>query len=244
MEVKKVTVEQVLAAALLKFGSVDYIDMVLLMALIKMKTKMEIADNMYRTLEMIITEEDRRIKLKPGLDFDSNLLAGSKRAFPVRRLLEGMVCKELRDFMNDLDVEFLVLKKMEFLPIVPYNLLGHYFSLVQREAVEEHIQSGSMMAIWNDELGVMDFRQLIITPLGLAKRFMSEYASDVELFKTALEQEGFDTTSLLDYFVSISQQLDGPITEILSIAKFREFDETYDQYPFKRIREAKKTDED
>lgn len=216
MRKSEVTLNELIAGALLKFGRVDSIDMILLMYLIK--DSVDIVNNSYNHNYFFMS--DGIIKLNE--EYTKRLFIAVDNDMFLDRLQGNVV----RNYLNDLDVSEFLLRKIKLLGSINVENYRHFFSSSQISLIDMLRDKGYVC----DK--IIDGSRIIkITKKGELSLFLVDNHNEIDKFRKELQSNGYDDI-LLEAFL-ITQDLDKWLKDILTIENFLVFCDNYDKCPYK-----------
>lgn len=213
MERMKITMENLLAGLLCKFGEVDLIDVDIV-------------------VDYCICND---IVVKRSTD-DMNGLAEfvEKTSYgylvkddEVRRALDEKQGELVRSFLEAINVEDMALKRALILGVVPVAEVADKFNKLEVEAVDGLVQKGLLRISWNDDVPHEDYEVICLTKLGEKRLFELECFRFVEEFRQLLQSSGYDV-GLMDDFLVVQDFTKG-VYDILNLDNFLDFCNTYDR---------------
>lgn len=213
---KKVTLEQLMAGALLKFGKIDSVDMVLLMGGIFNTCELVDDKSNYFTLVngTVVLNEDYVNKF---YQVDNDILLEK---------LQGSIIKE---YMDSLDVLEFVLRKIKLYGNGGINLdnIKNIFSEKQLDIIDELYEKGYIINYFYEESIYDDYMSVKFTKKAEVYLFMKDNNNIINEFINYLKKSGYNYLLLEDFL--ISQDLDINIKNILTVENFLLFCSTYDR---------------
>ena len=219
-----VTLENLIAGAVLKFGFVDNLDMVLLMGGFKKDIDYQNIDG----ISKYIDNGNQRISLKSPYTLDTNISIIKEGDFTLRDYLilkQGDIVKK---YLDNLDLKQFVLRKMKLLFSVRKENLKNLFNEVELPVLFELHNLGFVTMKWNDDIPYEDYEEIILTKQGEVELFIADNKAVVESFVKKLESLQYDSNLLRDFLATISD-LDSYILDNYSIGEFEIFGSSYDR---------------
>lgn len=221
---REVTLENLVAGAILKFGFVDSLDMTLLMSGMKNK----IVYQKITGLAKYIDYDKNQICLQQGYALDTNLRDNEDKPFLLKDYLylkQGSIVKK---YLETLNLKQFVLRKIKLLFSVRKDNLNNLFNEVELATLGELFALGLITEKWNDDVPYEDYEEVVITKQGEVELFLIDNAVSVQAFEQTLESFQYDSSLLRDFLASIPD-LDSYVLTKYSVGDFELFGRTYDR---------------
>lgn len=214
--------EQLVAGALIKFGTIKLEDIELLKIMARKKDILcDDRDKLYKlmlTNQIVITDNDISLAKK----YDENS--------PEISELKNIATQEVNNFFDKLDLEYYVLRKIQHKEAVNKDLLSAEFSPIECEIIEELIEKQMLTTTWNDDIPHDDYLEIKLSPKGKAKIFCDDHCEAITDFEDELESKCFNKNLLPEFL--LEQDLTDTPTSILTIENFIRFCHKYDRCEF------------
>lgn len=213
MQKVKITFENMLAGLLLRFGKVNMTDLIVVQ---------NDLFNRYGILMSPFAIDYRGISnhiMKVGDNYYP--LEGSKE------VLEEKQGESMKIYLEGLNVEDLVLLKIDEMDNVPEYQVANMFCEEQEKVISKLVDDLKVVYVWNNDVPYDDYQELQLTFLGRARVFEIQNSSEVEEFRQLLTSEGYDA-SLIPEFLR-RQDFTKGVYEILNIDNFLLYCCTYDR---------------
>ena len=213
MKIEKVTINQIFAGALLKFGSLDSVDMTLLMG--DIQNICDVSDDEYYIDNYfvlcngdILLNEDWF--LKHWGTFDNKIL----------ERLQGSIVKE---YMDNLDMLMFTLRKIRLfgLGCVVKETLFESFSSKQLKCIDELYQKSLIEDYVQEDSRYGNYVAVRLTQEGKLQLFKIDNKNAIENFLKIVRYNGY-SDMLVDQFL-LEQDLDGNCYEILNLINYNDF---------------------
>ena len=215
MEKVKITFENMFAGLLLRFGKVNRIDLEI------------IQNDIYSKYGILMS--------KFALDYmgiSRYIINIGDMYYPInsdeaKAVLEEKQGKDMKTYLETLNVEDMVMLKLSSYGAVPDYMIGTVFSDEQEKVLSKLQDDLQVIYVWNNDIPCDDYQELQLTSFGEARVFELEYKTQVEEFKELLKSEGYDIGLIPDFLRA--QNLTMGIYEILNIDNFLYYCSTYDR---------------
>lgn len=215
--------EQLLASLLLKFKSIDHLALKLIGD--------EISKIKYVTFRFESTDIKSYIEETPfgyrvkeeSLDDEGNILPN------VKVILEGYIDEVVNTYMNNLNVEDLVIKKVADMEILTPADISHKFSEEENKSIRGLVENGILVNIWDDDITNKEYMQVILSDTGKKRAFELTFPEYVEEFRKLVASSGYDA-SLIDEFLIVQDYSKG-VYEILNLDNFLKYCESIGKNP-------------
>lgn len=230
MEKAKVTFNQLIAGALLKFGKIDSADMTLLMYGIN--DSLELVDNEFECLDEYFVMADGSIMLNNSYVEKINKNINNN-------LLERMQGNAVKEYLDNLDMNVFVLRKIKLLGLgcVPKDDIIHCFSVKQIHVIAELYNKGYIIDYWHEECIYDDYQAIKLTKRGELEIFLVDNQKEITKFSRLLKKHGYDILLIQSFL--ITQDLEKSPLDILTIQKFMAFCNEFDRCPYAQTQEIK-----
>jgi hypothetical protein len=213
MEKVKVSFENILASLLVRFGKANVTDI---------KVIQDDLFNKYGILMSPFALDYRGISnhiMKVGDNYYP--LDGSKTVLEEK---QGTV---MSDYLSNINIEDLVLLKINELGSVSEYQIGTVFCDEQEKVISKLVDDLKIVYVWNSDVPYDDYQELQLTFLGNSRVFELQNSSEIEEFRQLLITEGYDA-SLIPEFLR-RQDFSKGVYEILNIDNFLLYCCTYDR---------------
>ena len=219
-----VTLENLIAGAVLKFGFVDNLDMVLLMGGFKKNIAYQNVDGISKYIDNV----NQRISLKSSYTLDTNISIIKEGNFTLRDYLTLKQGDVVKEYLENLDLKHFVLRKIKLLFSVRKESLRDLFNEVELSVLFELYNLGLIMMKGNDDIPYEDNEEIILTKQGEVELFIFDNKTSVESFVKKLNSLQYDPSLLRDFLATIPD-LDSYILDNHSISEFEIFGSSYDR---------------
>ena len=219
-----VTLENLIAGAVLKFGFVDNLDMVLLMGGFKKNIAYQNVDGISKYIDNV----NQRISLKSSYTLDTNISIIKEGNFTLRDYLTLKQGDVVKEYLENLDLKHFVLRKIKLLFSVRKESLRDLFNEVELSVLFELYNLGLIMMKGNDDIPYEDNEEIILTKQGEVELFIFDNKTSVESFVKKLDSLQYDPSLLRDFLATIPD-LDSYILDNHSISEFEIFGSSYDR---------------
>lgn len=218
MEVKEITLSQLIAGSLIKFDRVDKYDLSIL------------AQGLRST--------DQTILLVPEISKEINKITRTRKNVTSLKgkfseldstndFLNSIQGEVVKGYLDNLDMELFTLRKINYFGEIPAISIGNNLNHLQIEAFVEVIKKGQVDVCWNEDAIYEDYEVFFVTGKGLVRIFLDDNKDAVESFKKELIALNYDE-SLLDDFL-LTQDLGKHYDEVLTVYNFKKFCSEYDR---------------
>lgn len=207
--------EQLIAGGLSIFGKLEALDIEILTNMLKKQYDQR--KSISRLFDYI-SINNGTLLVRDNLGIDEEELTSDLR------IIAGT---EICEFLDSLDMEEFVLRKITEIEDVKEDELNQQFSEIERQAINKLIEKKMLTVVWNDDIPSEDYREIKITQLGNAKIFCEDYESDIIKFEEELANQNFDQKLLPEFLYT--QDLSKPACTVLTIENFLDFCHTYDR---------------
>lgn len=223
MKKKKVTFNELIAGALLKFGKVDSVDITLLMNGIS--SVADVVNNDRDCMENYFIVSDGSVLLNDS--YIKRMYKGINNVSLER--MQGSVVKECLD---NLDIEIFTLRKVGLLKngLAPRDDVIHVFSVLQLYALKKLYQEGYVMDYWQDDSIYDDYLAITLTKRGMLQLFLLDNKKAIDRFASMLSNKSYN--ALLIQAFLITQNLDKHPVDILTLDNFMKFCNEFDLCPY------------
>lgn len=231
---KSLTMEQIIAGALLLGFDRLYSPDITLLAkdFLKKNSGYELKDldweYIYTGYELIdfdlehihkyIKSKDGKITLKDGLTMKSYITESSSNLDEILNQIAGT---QIRKYINDLDIEEFVLRKINNHELSEYDFEG-LFCDKQQETIDPLYEKGYLTRYWENDCKVTK-----LSKRGKLRLFKIDYAEELTKFTEKLKSMGYDV-NLLDDFL-LKQDLELSVWDVLNIENLEQFCNDYDR---------------
>ncbi len=202
----KITFENMLAGLLLRFGKVNMVDL---------RVVQNDLFNRYGILMSPFAIDYRGITnhmLKMGDNYYP--LVGEES----KRVLEEKQGQAMKDYLDSLNVEDLVILKIKEFGSVPEHLVGTMFCEEQEKILTKLEDELKIIYVWNDDVPYDDYREICLTSFGRVIAFELEYKEQVDEFRELLKSEGYDVNLVPEFLRA--QDFDRDVYDILNLDNF------------------------
>lgn len=224
MPTPQIRLEELIAGAICKFGSINSIDIVFLMGGLQ-NANIGLIDDANYTLSKYFDIDTCKFINGYSLDstdtyFDTD--------YTLRNLFESMQSTTTKKYLDSIDMEDFVLRKMRFLGPKQKEQLPELFSRSQLEVMEELFADCSLyMIITNNS------EEVSISQSGLQRLFIRDHKSDIEYFCRELDKAKLDSSYIEDYLYASNLQKNA--SQVLTIKAYKRY---LRAHRFNRIRKA------
>ena len=213
MEKVKVSFENILASLLVRFGKANVTD-------IKV-----IQDDLFNRFGVLISPF--------ALDYkgiSNHIMKMGDNYYPLegsKEVLEEKQGDFMSTYLANINVEDLVLLKINEMGNVPEYYIATAFSDEQEQVISKLVDDLKIVYVWNSDVPHDDYQELQLTFLGNARVFELQNKDEVEEFKQLLASEGYDINLIPDFLRT--QDFTKGVYEILNIDNFLLYCCTYDR---------------
>ena len=213
MEKVKVSFENILAGLIVRFGKANVTD-------IKV-----IQDDLFSRYGVLMSPFALDYK---GISAHITKIGDNYYALDdAKKVLEEKQGDFMKQYLTNINVEDLVLLKINELGTVPEYQEGMVFSEEQEQLLPKLADELKIVYVWNNDVPYDDYQEVQLTFLGRARVFELQYSEELEEFKTLLASEGYDV-SLIPDFLRVQDFTKG-VYEILNLDNFLLYCCTYDR---------------
>lgn len=218
MTKEKATFNQLVSGAVLKFGKVDSVDVTLLMYGINEESFIVSSECELESDYFVMA--DGSLMLDEGYTRNVNMMINNS-------LLERKQGDVVKRYLNNLNIEEFVLRKIKFLGdgCVTTDDLINSFSIVQINALKGLYKERYIMNYIHKDSEYGDYEAIKLTKRGELYLFLIDYKSEVEEFVRMLKAKGYNSLLLEAYL--ITQKLSRSSLEILTLENFLNFCDEY-----------------
>ena len=216
---KTINSEQLYAGALLKFGWLDNIDMVIILDSIRNHSDIEYIGMRNRKSEIYkYMQIDYGVTaLYPNYTLDTKVGSKAYGVITLRRKLELMMNKVVKEYFNNIDLYWFVLKKVNYMAGISGTCDIEAFNPLEQSIIFDLLSQGLLTKETSEE-EEFDFN---ITNLGKVYLFKKENKNLVDQFRMAIMSLGYRENDLDRYL--LTQSLNSNVSEILDVEKFKLF---------------------
>lgn len=216
MKKELITFDQLVALSFLKFVRIDEIDITLVLRDVKDIAEVSVRDD---TSEYFIMSDGSVILENRYIDkFYKNVDIS---------LFESLRCGKVLNYFKNLDMFEFMLRKIQLLS----NVCGDKFELNNNLSfIQKNILAQLYKKRYIDDYSCKDdemYESVRLTKRGELYLYLIDNKEKIDEFKKLLEVNGYDLT-FLDAFL-ISQDLNTPISEMLTINNFKVFCDNYEE---------------
>lgn len=221
---RKITLEQLIAGAILIFGKVDHIDIKLLESELKKQRLIVIPGSAKLYIGEYIKCENGVYSLKDGYNMGTIISDG----YTLAKELENVASTELLNVLFNMDINLFTLKKIKYLR-AKVDEEENTFNEEERKSILNLLENHLIVKTW-EGLAIYDEEQVFtITKKGEVKLFMAENPELIVSLEEMLKALRYDT-SLIPEFLE-TQNLDTFTIYIETIMDFEKFCSIYDRDP-------------
>lgn len=220
----EITLESLIAGALLKFGTVDSLDIALLMGGLKNVTVVDYIDG----LKQYMQYKQNIIRLKPEYTLDTNISPTANYLFPLRKYLNRLQGPIVKNYLENLNLIALVLKKIQISWAVPKNNLKNMFNDVELAIVNELLALNHIDVRWNDDVPYEDYEEIFVTKQGEVELYMYDNQEAIQSFQELLVSYNYNPYLIKDFLMSLPD-LNSYVLDKRSIGDFELFGSLYDR---------------
>jgi hypothetical protein len=213
MEKVKVTFENLLAGLLVRFGKANVTDI---------KVLQDDLFDRYGVLMSPFALDYRGISnyiMKMGDNYYP--LEGSDE------ILKDKQGEFMSAYLSNINLEDLVLLKINELGTVPEYQISNIFCDEQEMVMSKLVDDLKVVYVWNSDVPYDDYQEVQLTFLGNARVFELQNAKEVEEFRKLLSSEGYDIRLMSDFLRT--QDFSKGVYEILNIDNFLLYCSIYDR---------------
>lgn len=220
-EKKTMSSEQFYAGALLKFGWLDNIDMVILLDDVLNHSDITYTGKGNRSSEIhkyMRKEIDGGITaLCPNYTFDTKVSSKVFGVITLRRKLEMMLNDTTKNYFDNIDLIWFVLKKIKYLMMSVGKSDLEAFNPLEQNIIFELLNQ-SLISRESDQEDEFD---IDITQLGKLYVFKKDNKDLLEKFRMSIIAEGYSDADLDKYL--LGQSLNRNISVILDLNRFKAY---------------------
>ncbi len=220
----QITLEQLIAGAILRFGSIDKIDIKLLAIELKAQKIAIAPDNKSIYLGEYIVCKNGVYSLKDGYSMDTNISDN----YPLAKELENVACTELLNILFNMDIDLFTLKKISYLK-AKVDEEANTFNVEERKSIKSLLDEHFIIKSW-EGLAIYDEEQVfILTKKGKVKLYMAENPEIIASLEELLRSLRYNVALIPEFLET--QNLDTFTIYIETIMDFERFCSTYDRDP-------------
>lgn len=224
MEAYTITYEQLIAGSLLKFDTLDPLDIIILTALLG-KDKINVLDGALTTIDKYIFNKNGKITLRKEYSLLSNITPNSNDSYySIKQYFERITDDNLITWLNKLNIEDFVLRKIKLLNNVATSNIDNTFNTLEKEALTILLKKGDIYNFFNVQ---HQSYEIIIKQLGLAKLYIKDHSKEIQNFIQELNEIGYNCELLISFLET--QDLTKNPYEILTIDNFINYCSLYYQ---------------
>ena len=220
-EIKSKTMnsEQLYAGALLKFGWLDNIDMIIILDSIKNHSDIQYVRMGNRKSEIYkYMQIDYGVTaLYPNYTLDTKVGSKVYGVITLRRKLELMMNEDAKEYFNSIDLYWFVLKKVNYMASINGTCDIEAFNPLEQSIIFDLLSQGLLTR----ETSEGEEFDLNITNIGKVYLFKKDNKNLVDQFKMALMNLEYREDYLDRYL--LTQNLNNNVSEILDVEKFKLF---------------------
>ena len=216
-----ITFAELIAAALIKFsGKIDTLDISILISMINEPyTFSNKSDN---RLTAITEFQNNNYQLQFGYTLDTEISPN----LTIKEYLATIAEANALNFMNELDLTYLVLRKINQLGGICEANLNSRFNKLEVNTILNLINEGYLYTLWTKEATYDDYPSVVISKKGEVYLFFNTYQTQIKMFENELIAKGYNPNLLGPYL--ITKNLHRPFNEIFDISSFEYFGHIYD----------------
>lgn len=222
-ERKIIYFEQLIAGLLLKFKKIDNLALKIIGEEI---SKINFVSFSYNDdfIKTYIEETTFGHKIKDEyLDETGNIRSD------VITILERYIDSVVSEYLSNLSVEDLVIKKVLDMEILTPADISFKFSGEEQVAIRELVDNGYLVNILENDIDNKEYMEIVLSSVGKKRAFELTFPEYVEEFKRVIASSGYDVT-LVDEFL-IAQDYNKGVYEILNVDNFLSYCETVGKSP-------------
>ena len=211
-ERKIIYFEQLIAGLLLKFKKIDNLALKIIGEEI---SKINFVSFSYNDdfIKVYIEETSFGHKIKDEyLDENGNIRSD------VITILERYSDSVVSEYLSNLSVEDLVIKRVLDLEILTPADINFRLSELEQEAINTLVSNGYLFNILGDNVTNQDYKEIVLSSTGKMRAFELTFSEYVEEFRKIVASSGYDV-SLVDEFL-IAQDYNKGVYEILNVDNF------------------------
>lgn len=215
--------EQLIAGLLLKFKRIDNLTLKIISDEI---SKIKIVNLTYNDdiIKSYVEETAYGHEIKKEyLDDTGNILSY------VSDIFESYVDSVVKEYLNKLNVEDLVMRKVLDLEVVTPADISFRFNEEEQVAMRNLVSKGYLVNLWDDEITNKEYMQIVLGEAGRKRAFELTFSEYVEEFKKIVAASGYDV-SLVEEFL-IAQDYNRGVFEILNLDSFLDYCEVNGKSP-------------
>ena len=144
-----------------------------------------------------------------------------------KRVLEEKQGLAMKDYLDNISVEDLVILKIKEFGSIPEHLVGTMFCDEQLQVLSKLEEELKIVYVWNEEVPYDDYREICLTSFGRATAFGLEYKEQVDEFKELLKSVGYDVNLVPEFLRA--QDFNRDVYEILNLDNFLLYCSQYDR---------------
>lgn len=133
----------------------------------------------------------------------------------------------MKSYLENINVDDLVLLKINELGAVPDYKIASIFCDEQDRAISNLVDDLKAVYVWNSDVPHDDYQEVQLTFLGRARVFELQYKEQLDEFRELLRTEGYDVNLIPD-FLRV-QDFDRDVYDILNLDNFLYFCNKYDR---------------
>ena len=221
---REITLDNLIAGALLKFKTVDSLDMVILMGGLE---NIRIVGNI-NELNPYIQNNKNTISLKSEYTLDTNISPNISHLFSLERYLNRLQGPIVKNYLENLNLIIFVLKKIYFSWAVPKSNLKDMFNDVELPIINELFDLGFIDVKWNEDIPYEDYEEIFVTKQGEVELYMYDNQEAIQSFCEVLLSFNYNPDLIKDFLMTIPD-LTSYVLDKKSLKDFESFGSLYDR---------------
>ena len=134
----------------------------------------------------------------------------------------------MKNYLDNLNLIALVLKKIQISWAVPKNNLKNMFNNVELAIVNELLALNLIDVRWNDDVPYEDYEEIFITKQGEVELYMYDNQEAIQSFQELLVSYNYNPDLIKDFLMSLPD-LNYYVLDKRSIGDFELFGSLYDR---------------
>ena len=225
----KITFEEFIISALLKFNRLDKFDIAYLIKVLKSNDIEVLKETKLDKLRFYIETKDgytminESITLKDEVDYSTSL----------EKYMRKHENKKVKEIFDNLDMKEFVLRKVEKYRSIADYQIKRIFNIEQESELYKLEDNRYISSKYNDDIPHDDYKEYYLSKKGELILFKKDYKKEIDTFIKLLNENKYDETLIDDFLMT--QKLNKSPYNILTISNFLNFCYTYDRNPNKSI---------
>lgn len=134
----------------------------------------------------------------------------------------------MKNYLENLNLIALVLKKIQISWAVPKNNLKNMFNDVELAIVNELLALNHIDVRWNDDVPYEDYEEIFVTKQGEVELYMYDNQEAIQSFQELLVSYNYNPDLIKDFLMSLPD-LNSYVLDKRSIGDFELFGSLYDR---------------